>query len=520
MAKALIINPSYRDSYGSAKAAIVDPIFPTLGVMTISAMAKKYGHKVDLLDLSYRQYDYRVVKEKILAYKPDVVAFTGTTPLMNQIRDMSVLVKEISNDILTIAGGAHVSALPVESLHESLLDVVAVGEGEVTFAEVMDGRALESISGIHYRKNGNLFKTAPRAFIQNLDELPFPDLDLYSAEEYRHRISRLYCRRPPMTMLEFSRGCVFKCDFCASKNTMALGLRKKSPERCVEEVRRIKKYGYREFMLADDIFTSDNKWSRSVAEAIIEADLDMSWSCTNGVRVESAELDLFKVLKKSNCYRLSFGLESGNAEVLQGFGKGGRASIEKAKEAVSLARQAGLDTNGMFMLGLSPDSEKTMEDTIEFARSLPLDMLKFGIAIAFPGTKMFKDYRQKGFIRSYNWDDYFIYSTAPLFAHEKLSYQLVLDYMKKGYRRAILLNPGFIFRRIWRGIKTLEFFWDAYYFIKFSMAPAINAQTSSAVYYGKDKWPQYDFVNNKITHYEVRPSSNKLTNDMVDGVAI
>jgi len=505
MARALLINPSYRDSYGSAKAAIVDPIFPTLSILTIAAMAERHGHKVELLDLSYLQYDHRVVRDKILDYKPDVVGITGTTPLMNQIRDLSVMVKSISNDILVVAGGSHVSALPTESLHESQLDMVVVGEGDRTFAEIMDGRRPADIRGIHYRRDGRIFVTPPRAFVENLDDLPMPAWHLYNSENYKYRISRLLAKRRPLAMAEFSRGCVYKCDFCASKNTMALGFRKKSPERCAEEVRLMHRHGYREFALADDIFTSDNSWARQVSEAIIKTGVDMLWTCTNGIRVESADPELFRTMRRAGCYRVSFGFETGNERVLKAFGKGGRATIEKGREAVAMARSAGIDTCGFFMMGLSPDTEETMQDTIAFARSLPLDMMKFGVTIAFPGTAMFKEYREKRLIRSYNWDDYFIYTTQPLFAHPNLTYDKVQAYMKLAYRKAILTNPGFILRRLWRGIKTLEFFWDAYYFLAFFRSPSINAQTQTARYFARDRWPTYDFERQPITFYEARP---------------
>src|SRR5689334_16056693 len=112
MARALLINPSYRDSYGSAKARIVDPIFPTGSLLAIAATAEQRGHEVKILDLSYEQYDYKVVQSEIMKYKPDVVGITATTPLFNQVRDISVLIKSMSNSMITIAGGAHVSALP------------------------------------------------------------------------------------------------------------------------------------------------------------------------------------------------------------------------------------------------------------------------------------------------------------------------------------------------------------------------------------------------------------------------
>ncbi|EKD71174.1 MAG: Radical SAM protein, partial [uncultured bacterium] len=139
MSKVLLINPSYRDSYGSAKAAMIDPVYPTLSLLTIAASAEQRGHQVEILDLSYVQYNYRLVLDKIKSYQPDIIGITATTPLMNQLRDISVLTKSISKDILVVGGGSHVSAMPIESMKESMLDMVVVGEGDITFADIVDG---------------------------------------------------------------------------------------------------------------------------------------------------------------------------------------------------------------------------------------------------------------------------------------------------------------------------------------------------------------------------------------------
>jgi len=124
MAKCLLINPSYKASYGSSKVSIIDPIFPTVALLSLAAMAEKHGHQVEVLDLSYDQYDWRKVEERIKKYSPDIVGMTGTTPLMNQIRDISVMIKRQFANIVVVAGGSHVSALPKESLCESMLDIV------------------------------------------------------------------------------------------------------------------------------------------------------------------------------------------------------------------------------------------------------------------------------------------------------------------------------------------------------------------------------------------------------------
>ena len=320
--KILLINPSYNPSYGGTKAAIVNPVAPTLGLATIAATALEKGNKVEILDKSWRPYDFELVRNKIIQYKPDIVGVTATTPLMNQMRDISVLVKDISKNIRVVGGGPHISALPEESLRESRLDAVLVGEADYTFAEISDGHALKDIKGLMYRKDDEILSTGLRTPIANLDDLPMPAWHLYNIKDY-HRMSRLLARRLPIAMAEFSRGCVYRCDFCASKILMHLGYRKKSPERCAEEVKHIHSLGFREFWLTDDIFTSDQKWAKKVCDTIIDSGVDMAWTCSNGIRVESAEDKLFRSLRKSGCYRVAFGFESGNDEVLKSFGKGG-----------------------------------------------------------------------------------------------------------------------------------------------------------------------------------------------------
>ena len=494
MTKVLLINPSYQPSYGGSKASIVNPIMPTLGLATIAAVARDRGHQVRILDLSWRPYDYKMIIDAIKSFDPEIVGLTATTPLMNQVRDISIMVKDVSNDIQIVAGGAHPSAMPFETLRESLIDVICVGEADYSFADICDGHDLHSIMGLQFKEGTEIVSTGLRIPIENLDDLPMPAWDLYDPEDYK-QISKLLCRRPPVTMAEFSRGCVFTCDFCASKVTLAKGYRKKSPKRCAAEVVQMKKLGFNEFMLADDIFTSDQAWAVEVCKEISKTGANMVWSCTNGIRVESANDDLFNAMRRAGCYRVSFGFESGNDKVLTSFGKGGRATIEQGHEAVRMARNAGLDTSGFFLLGLSPDTEETMHDTINFARTLPLDMMKFGIALAFPGTRMFSEYVKDGLVKSFNWDDYFIYTDVPLFAHRHLTYEQIMDYMDIAYKKAILFNPMFIWRRFVRGIKTKEFFWDAYYALKFFLLPSVGTKTDT-LYYARDRWPVYDFANN------------------------
>src|SRR5262249_33124941 len=118
-------------------------------------------------------------------------------------------------------------------------------EADFSFPQICDGVDPATVKGVWHRREAKPCFSGAAAPIADLDELPMPAWDLYPLEDYK-QISRLLCKRPPITMAEFSRGCVFLCDFCASKITMARGYRKKSPERCAEEVRLMHRLGFRD----------------------------------------------------------------------------------------------------------------------------------------------------------------------------------------------------------------------------------------------------------------------------------
>lgn len=490
MARLLLINPSYFRTYGSNEGGLANPIYPVMSLAALGGAARRAGHRVSILDLSYQRYDPAMVRDRIRAEKPDVIGITATTPLANQMRDISFLAKDISTDILTVGGGPHATALPRETIRQSALDMVAYGEGDQTIVDILDGRDRANVAGLCWRDGDKIVTNPPRPMIEDVDELAMPAWDLYPVDVYRQYVSRIIAKRPPVSTVEFSRGCVFKCDFCASKNTMGLGYRKKSPERCAEEMLLLQSLGYREAVLTDDIFTSDNEWAVSVCEEFIRRGVRMAWTCTNGIRVDSANNNLFRAMKRAGCYRVHFGFESGNDEVLRKFGKGGKATLLQGIEAVRVARAVGLQTFGMYMLGLSSDTVDTMQNTIDYGKRVKTDAMRFGITVPFPGTKMFDELHKSGRIKSYDWDLYTVYNDAQqIYQHPNLDWDTIAHYFKKSHIEAYLKNPGYILRRFISSVKNLEMFWDIYYFIKFLRLMRRQRVDSVVNEYGyRDKW--------------------------------
>ena len=518
MGNVLLINPSYQPSYGGARGGIVSPIHPTLGLATIAASARAPCHQVDILDLSWRPYDIDLVRATVLEKKPDVVGITATTPLMNQLRDMSVLVKDISRDILVVGGGAHPSALPEETLRESLLDVVFVAEADVSFPAICDGADPATVKGVWHRRDGKPCHSGAISPIADLDSLPMPAWDLYPLEDYK-QISRLLCKRPPITMAEFSRGCVFMCDFCASKITMARGYRKKSPERVRREVRLMHRLGFASscWRTTSSPPTRTGRWRcarRSSAPASTSPGRAPTRHPGGKRRRRAVSPDAAGRLLP-RVVRLREQQRQGAQAVRQE-----RQGDDRARQVRGRARPQGRhQVTGFFMLGLSPDTEETMLDTIEFARTLPVDMMKFGITIAFPGTSMFADYVKNGLIRRLRLGRVFHLHDQAAVRHKTLSYETIQDYVKLAHRKAIFQNPSFWARRIMRGIRTGEFVWDAYYALQYFSRPTVSEALATR-YYAPERWPRYDFFKSKPTiaaHQVVRQEKRRVERTALAG---
>ena len=162
MSKILLINPSWRPTYKNLLNSFGIPFFPVLSLAAIASQAKANGHKVEIMDLSFRDYNPDSILDNVKRFSPDIVGFTGTTPLFPQVIEVSNRIKKLSSDIFTIGGGPHCSALPEQSIQEANLNAVCVGEGDFTLAQIADGTPLKNISGLVYRENGGPCKSNPQ----------------------------------------------------------------------------------------------------------------------------------------------------------------------------------------------------------------------------------------------------------------------------------------------------------------------------------------------------------------------
>lgn len=376
--------------------------YPSLGLGYLAAVAEQEGHECRIHDFGLRPHVpvEEDVKE-VLEFKPDLVAFTSMTTSYYSVEKAAQIIKE-ELGVPIIIGGPHATTLPEETLKNPNIDFLIFGEGEVAWRNFI--QALEAgddrwdmIQGLWFKtEDGTIVSGGNAPLVKNLDELPFPARHLFNLEAYP-----LYAPNGErMITLMSSRGCPYNCSFCF-KGIVGRTYRQRSPQNIVAEIRDImEKYGTRNFYFIDDLFTINVKRLEKILDYMIESNLDIRFRCL--ARVDRVNPELLKKMYKAGCRQIHYGIESGNEEVLKRTAK--HINLEQVRQAVQWTEEAGIASKGYFILGLPGDNEQTIQDTIEFAASLPLTEAMFSIATPFPGTKLWEELIQRRPELKYNAD--------------------------------------------------------------------------------------------------------------------
>jgi len=456
MSRIILVNPAYYEeifSKSKVRSAISRGT-TQLGLACIAAPLLGKGHAVKILDLNLVDDPDSSLRKCILEFKPHFMGVTATTPLIMKAYQIAAMAKDIDKSVIVVAGGAHASALAEDVLEESQIDCVVSGEGDFILNTIIENGFSDTIPNIHYKINNQIVHSkVQNYFTQDLDTLPYPAYELFDIKKYSQPL--IASRKAPLGYMETSRGCYAKCVFC-NKNIHGFKVRMKSPLRVVDEMERMLKLGFREVHIIDDIFTSDMGRAYNICEEILRRGLKFPWYPRGGIRVEKVNLELLKIMKKAGCYRIPFGIESGSQRVIDVINK--KITLERAEEAVSLAKRAGLETECYFMLGHPTETEEDIKKSINFAIKLDPDYVKFAMTIPLPGTPMFDDMSARGQIKTNDWSKY-NFSTSPkeLYEHDTLSWETLDRYSDISYRR-FYFRPKYILRMLYRTVLKGTFF--------------------------------------------------------------
>lgn len=447
--KIILINLCQRPLYESVKIKEGAIYSPVLSLATIAAPCLEDGHQVKIFDMNLPENDEKKLIKLAKRYSPDFMGITFTTPLFPEMVKIAKIIKEKQPSCLLLGGGAHASSFPEKTLKDSLLDLVAVGEGDFTLSEILSGKRWDKIAGICFKTKGKIKKTRPRKFIADLDFLPFPAWQLYDLSRYQTSV--LLTRANPAGWLETSRGCIYGCVYC-NKSVFGRTFRVKSSGRVVKEIESMLKMGFEEIHIADDNFTSDMIRAEEICDKILEKKLDFPWATVTGIRVDKVSQRLLRKMKKAGCYRVYFGIESGSQAVLNNIKKG--INLKQVRDAVRWAKKAGLETFGFFMIALPGEKEKDIEKTIKLATSLDLDIAKMSVTVPLPATPLYQELEKQGRIKTDDWSQYNLYLPAStIYNHPTLDWKTVDKYFSLFYRR-FYFNPRFLLKRFIFAIKN------------------------------------------------------------------
>ncbi|MCL5090408.1 MAG: B12-binding domain-containing radical SAM protein [Patescibacteria group bacterium] len=420
MKKVLLVNP-FLTVYLDDPAGISPP----LGLAYLASYLERQGVKVKILDAAAEGIEkvreiggkkrYGLPEEEIIKrikdFSPEIVGITCQSTLhAKDAQETAAIVKKANPKILVVMGGAHPSALPEEVLSDKNIDLVVRGEGEVTLGEIVNNYSngstpltisnLINILGISYREGKKIVNNPPRPLIKNLDSLPFPARHLLPMAIYLREINKgtNYCQKKRVFTMMTSRGCPGNCIYCAVRTVWGRKWRGRSPSNVVDEIETlIKDYHAEEIHFLDDSLSVDKPRLLGICEEIIKRKIKIKWTTPNGIAVWLLDKGLLLKMKKAGCYRLTFGLESGNKKILKNF-IGKDYDYQKAKEIISFASSIGLWTVGTFIFGFPYEKKEQINETINFAKDTDLDFAVFYIANPFPGTPMFEIYQKENLL--------------------------------------------------------------------------------------------------------------------------
>lgn len=392
-------------------------ISPPLSLAYIAAYLEKKRVKVSILDIAAEGIEIvkkigkktrfgltnKEIIQRVKNSGAKIVGITCASTLhAKEAHLLAVLVKKADANILLVMGGAHPSVAPSQVLQDKNIDMVVRGEGEITFWEIykkyQKGKIPKNILGTSICQGKKIINYSNRPLIKNLDDLPFPARHLLPMQTYLKYSKGTYLMRQPAMALISSRGCPGNCVYCSVKTIWGRVWRARSAKNVVDEIEvLINDFGAREIHFMDDSVSVNKKRLRQICQEIIKRKLDIKWTTPNGIAIWLLDKKLIKKMKQAGCYRLTFGFESGNKDVLNKY-IGKFYDYNKAKNIVTYASKIGLWTAATFILGFPYETKEQIEDTINFAISTDLDMAVFFLANPFPGTKMFTDFQKEGLL--------------------------------------------------------------------------------------------------------------------------
>ena len=395
--KVLLINAPPLKTFG-----ITGQIYPPLGILYLASYSRQKRNDLEFKAIDGYTAKKRELVDDIIKYNPRVLGISFTSQAATGAYQLINEIKERNNNIYIAAGGPHPTAMPEDCIENSSADIVAVGEGEKTFFEILekvDGyeKDLASIKGTVLLNNGEIKKNPFQSLIENLDEIPFPARDLLDIKKYP---GYMYKNFDIDTNLISTRGCPFNCVYCSNPvwKLQKPWYRLRSPKNMVDEMEHIvENYGIREFYDETDEFNGNKRWAKELCDEIIKRNLDIAWKAQ--MRVDNIDAELVDKLKKSGFWMGLFGLESCNNRTLNGINK--KQTLNQIDKALNAFKGSQIKCFGLFMAfnvweengklcyENKEDSLRTLKYVKELIKEKKIHLFGWSMTTPYPGSELY-----------------------------------------------------------------------------------------------------------------------------------
>lgn len=446
--KILFVNPSLAQEEVGHYDPHVEKVrgrYPSLGLLYIAAILEREGHIVEVVDIDTGGQNklFKILRR----FNPDILGIHVMVWTFHQANKIAKLAKEIIPSIIVIAGGAAVTSLPKAVIKYSVFDYGVIGEGEETVIEfinaIQSGKDIDSIRGVVFRRQGQIAQNPKRPFLTNLDSVPFPARHLVELNRYYD----VFTKKRRFATVVTSRGCPYKCIYCDRENRMGNIWRSFSNRKIIDEMKELKnRHNINEIMFFDDEFIIDRDKTIELCNMILDEGLDVIWECRT--RVDVVDRNLLAIMKKAGCYRIRFGFESGDDDILRGLKKG--IMVRQSLECARITKEAGIEIFGYFMMGCPGETEKTLKKTLELVFEIDPDFAIFSKTILIPGSELFNWAVSEKLIDNDYWDRFLqgeVKNTAPAISTKELHEGKVDIFIEKANRK-FYLRPKFIIKRL------------------------------------------------------------------------
>jgi radical SAM superfamily enzyme YgiQ (UPF0313 family) len=455
-------------------------VWPQVSLAQMAALLHPV-FKVKVVDCNAERMGWPEFAKLLDKYQPKYYLTQMTAPTLEN--DMYGCFLAHARGAKTIAFGTHITPIPVETMRPyPSLDIALVGEPDLTIRDLLDhleGKIderspeikamfdkhdpmykpainedgsvnMHGIKGIAWRKEGEIVLNFPRPFVADLDQMPIPMHELLPLQSYRMPLIK-----GPFTFIVTSRGCPAGCTYCIKHVSYQYATRLRSPKLIMEELWYLKKLGINNIHMYADLFTVNRDQVVELCKMMIDEKIGIKW--TSNSRVDFVDEEMLALMGKAGCRLISWGIESGNEQILKHARKG--AYPDKAERALRWAKQAGIMNWGYFIIGLPGETEETIRQTIDFAKKLPLDIALFHVAAPYPGTPFFFEVvENKWFRPGTRWEQVDM-DKGTVLDYPNISAERLLYWQKRAFREwAFRPGPVFTYLKMlmydWSTMKT------------------------------------------------------------------